>query len=301
MKKALLILAATVTLVLSGCAKDKESSVIRIGVMPDVATMPYCLALENGYFKEEGIDVQIQYFKSAQDRESALQANQLDGISSDLVNLFLLKKNGMDYRALSTTYGMFKIVGNQDVSGIEGLSGKKIGLSTNTMMEYIVDSVLEEKGVPGVEKVNIPAIPARLEMINSNQIDAAIMPEPFATTAINAAQKELLDMTDTDLRSTIFLFSNEFAQSHKDELKKFSKAVDRAIDYINETDKSVYVDIITEKVGVQKEGLLATDLGTFPKPQLPDRANVERANAWLISKGNIDKTIPYEETILDLK
>ena len=35
-----------------------------------------------------------------------------------------------------------------------------------------------------IEKVAIPAMPARLEALRNNQVDAAILPAPFNETAI---------------------------------------------------------------------------------------------------------------------
>lgn len=66
--------------------------------MPDIDSIPFIIAQEKGYFKEEGVDVELQYFKSAMDRDSALQSGNLDGGVSDMLAAGFAKAGGFDVK-----------------------------------------------------------------------------------------------------------------------------------------------------------------------------------------------------------
>ena len=91
MKKILVLALAAVmamSALLAGCgsrqAEKKELQGLAVGVMPDIDSVPIIIAQEKGYFAEEGLKVDIQKFKSAMDRDAALQSGNLDGAVSDL-------------------------------------------------------------------------------------------------------------------------------------------------------------------------------------------------------------------------
>ena len=74
MKKRLLMTALTLIMSISivGCStppQEKSNNQplksITIGVMPDLDSLPIIIAAHNEYFKEEGMDVKIEHFKSA--------------------------------------------------------------------------------------------------------------------------------------------------------------------------------------------------------------------------------------------
>ena len=79
---------------LGGCSSNQKevknqekgkNQNLTIGLMPDVDSIPFIIAQEKGYFKEEGVNVKLESFKSAVDRDSALQSGKLDGAISDML------------------------------------------------------------------------------------------------------------------------------------------------------------------------------------------------------------------------
>ena len=106
MKKYLIMAMAMLLALgtLAGCgnqAQDKkELQEVSIGVMPDIDSVPIIIAQEKGYFAEEGLKVDIQKFKSAMDRDAALQSGNLDGAISDMLAVAFAKSGGFDVKVL---------------------------------------------------------------------------------------------------------------------------------------------------------------------------------------------------------
>ena len=83
-------LTVMVGLTLTACGSEKtqqpsttqtdETITLNFGAMGSIDAVPLVIAQENGYFKEEGLNVNLEMFTAAKDRDAALQAGQLDGV-----------------------------------------------------------------------------------------------------------------------------------------------------------------------------------------------------------------------------
>lgn len=123
-------------LLLAGCGQTEKTAVqtapekLKIGILPVEDILPSVVAVENGYFTQENIDVELVRFQSAVEQGSAMQSGQLDGMITDLVVSALLKDSGQNIKVTSITLGSapeegkFAIVAAPK-SGIETLDKKK--------------------------------------------------------------------------------------------------------------------------------------------------------------------------------
>ena len=88
--------------VMVGCgsepqAKEQKLSKLTIGLMPDTDSIPFIIAAEYGYFAEEGLEIELIPFKSAMERDAALQSGSLDGAVSDLLAVIFARSGGFPY------------------------------------------------------------------------------------------------------------------------------------------------------------------------------------------------------------
>ena len=182
MKKILAVIAALGLFLTLGCAAEKEQQAetlpkLTVGLMPDTDSIPFIIAEQQGYFKEEGIEVELMPFKSAMERDAALQSGNLDGAVSDLLAVIFARSGGFAVHATSYTDGSYNLIagGQAGISSVDGMRGKEIAISRNTIIEYVTDEVLaaQKMNEYDVSKVVIPQIPVRLEMLQSGNLDAA--------------------------------------------------------------------------------------------------------------------------------
>ena len=215
-------LAVAAGLTLTACQSDKsegastsqegEAVTLNFGAMGSIDTIPFVIAQENGYFEEEGIKVNLELFNAAKDRDAALQAGQLDGVLADETAIAIYQNSDMDMQITGATNGYWTLVATEqsNIHSLEDLKGKKIGISENTMIEYLADDITTLNGIAAedFEKVAIPAMPARLEALRNNQIDAAILPAPFNETAIADGAVEIETIHNTDIMISVTAFLN---------------------------------------------------------------------------------------------
>jgi NitT/TauT family transport system substrate-binding protein len=97
-KKYLCLAAVLILLAVSGCAGEKSSK-MKIGLLPNVESLPFYVALEKGYLHDEGIDVELVVFESAVERDSAVQAGEVDGALGDILAVAALNNSGAPVRS----------------------------------------------------------------------------------------------------------------------------------------------------------------------------------------------------------
>lgn len=301
MKKIMtLIISAAMLLSCCVCACSEKKETITIGVLPDVDSAPIIIAQHNGYFIEEGAHVKIEAFTSAMERDSALQAGAIDGAVSDILSAAFFEKGGFNVKITSMTNGSYKLLAGSGVADIKELKGKSVAISSNTIIEYATDMMLEKSGIGAndIEKSIIPKIPLRLEMLQTGQVDAATLPEPLASSAVKSGAK-VLDSTDNlGINPGVVVFAESSINSKSDEIKAFYRAYDRAVEYLKTADKSEYIDILIEEAGFPEDVKDIISLPSYTTHTLPSKDDFEGVIAWLCRKGLIDKAYSYDDLVI---
>jgi len=286
----LLMLAVT-----AACSSGRSGKALKVGIMPDFDSIPLMVAKEQGLLPE---NIELVIFMSPMDRDAALYAGELDGTISDILAVCQAKDGGFDVSITSKTDGCYGLLTAEPVSSAKELEGKQIGMSLNTIIEYVADRIItEDGGDPAlVEKVSVPKIPSRLELLGNNQLDAITVPEPYVTAA--SAQGAHLVSTSAALgiNPGILLFTRETVNDKADEIRALYKAYDAAVDYIHENASSVFMPDVIEELGLPEEAIDAS-LPDYTHAVMPSEEEVEAAMEWLQSKDMLKSEYAYDDLI----
>ncbi|HKL75111.1 MAG TPA: ABC transporter substrate-binding protein [Halanaerobiales bacterium] len=235
MKKKIIFLALIMLIfsltIITGNINANEMS-LEIGIMPAVDSAPILLAQEKGYFAEEGLDIKVDVYTNAVNRQTALQTNKLDGAMTDLIAFVNNVNNDFPVKITTTTDGSFPILVSKDFKEKEEV---KIGMMEVSVTNFLAEQFLKDKYK--LNKIYIPAIPARLEMLKSGQLEMAVIPEPLASTAELQGLEKRIYKNDYDYMPEAMIFT-ETALSKKDkEISIFHKVYNKAVKEINEDDQ----------------------------------------------------------------
>ena len=157
----------------------------------------------------------------------------------------------MDVKITSKTDGLYHLIAaqNSDISQLTEIKGGTIGISKNTIIEYLTDKMLENVPEHSAEKVIIPKIPTRLEMLRNNKIDMATLPEPLASVAIDEGGKPLINSEQLGLNPGIMLFSQDAIDNKRQEIQACYRAYNRAVEYLKEEPLENYIDVLIAEAG----------------------------------------------------
>ena len=293
MKRVLAVIFSLMLFMTAGCGpeqqgKDTKLSKLTIGLMPDTDSIPFIIAAERGYFAEEGVEVELVPFKSAMERDAALQSGNLDGAVSDLLAVIFARSGGFSMHAVSYTDGNYNLVagGNAGISAAADLHGKEIAISRNTIIEYVTDEILSVNGMKeqDVSKVVIPQIPVRLEMLQSGNLAAAVLPEPMASVAVASGSRYVTGSGDLGINPGVIVFTDSSINEKAQSIRAMYRAYNKAVKYLNDTPRAEYIDLVMEKSGFPAPARDALDLKPYRSAGLPAEKDVEEAVRWVKSK-----------------
>lgn len=269
-----LVLLCVALLPCFGTGSQEEDNILKIGLMPAVDTAPIFLALDSGYFEEEGINVEITLFTNAQDRQSALQSGAIDGAMTDLVALAVNRSGGFPVKATTLTDGMFPVLAGADKKEEKSIT---IGLMEISVSNFLVDEWLSDSYE--VEKIYVNAIPARLEAVLSGQLDMGLFPEPIATVgALKGLEKLIFEPVD-GYCPDVMIFT-ETALTRVEVLEAFHRAYDRAVKEIVADQRLARETLIRNIPNLKPELRDLFLLPRYSETRLPDEVFLQKIIDW---------------------
>lgn len=310
LKKLLsIVTASALVLSLSACSPVKENTsaakkTLNFGAMSSVDAVPIVIANEKGFFKKEGVDVNFQSFKNSKDRDAAYQAGSLDGVICDYIAISLYQNADFNVKITGVTDGDFMLIAGakSGIKSINDIKGKSVAISEKTSIEYSLDKILEKNSLQpkDVKKSIIPAIPTRLEMLKNNNVDAALLPEPFSSLAISDGGTLLGSASKNNSFTSVTAFTQKAIDAKSNEIKAFYRAYNEAVDYINSTPIAEYEDTIIKAVGYPESMKGKITLPKFKKNTLPSEADVQAAIDWTVKNGLVKKTLNPKDLMSDI-
>ena len=313
LKKLLLVAICILSMLCTACgsttdekevADNTKTETLKIGLMPDIDSIPFIIAQEKGYFKEEGVDVELQYFKSAMDRDSALQSGNLDGGVSDMLAAGFAKDGGFDVKMTSMTDGNYCLIAGtaNNAQSIKDMKGQNISVSKNTIIEFVLDQMLMENQMTeaDINKTVIPQIPTRLEMLQNGKLDAAVLPEPMGSIAIKNGCHLINSSEKMQINPGVMVFTSDSLQNKSTEIKAMYRAYNKAVEYLNNTPQEEYMDLVIEKAGLPPATKDALTMPKYHEAALPSKDAWEKSIQWLNQKGLVKETYSYDDMVSDI-
>lgn len=254
------ILAAVlaITLVIAGCGSkapenaDKSQQVkkMSVGILKLTSSAPLFIGIEKGFFKEQGLDLDIQWFDAAHPIAVATASNKIDvgatGITASLFNmvaggqqLSIVADKGREQKGYSSSAVMVRTeLWNQGIRKIEDLKGKRIGITqTGSTYHYMIGRLLEEKGLQltDVELVPLAKLSAVMASLQSGQIDAAILNEPNLSKVVSEGYgKVVVQVGDVIDYQTSGIFFSPNLMKDKETGIRFMKAYIKSSRYYHD-------------------------------------------------------------------
>ncbi|MFT4145295.1 MAG: MetQ/NlpA family ABC transporter substrate-binding protein [Mobilitalea sp.] len=308
-KLQLLFLFILLALFLIGCkGKDaqtlSEKTVIRIGMMSSYDVIPYVMINELGLADQYQLDLQLEVFTSAKDRDAALLAGELDGVLTDYIGVCMYQNADFDVRITGITDGDYVLVAgkNSGITSINDIAGRSIAISQNTLIDYTLDQILEKNSMESdaVVKEIVPRIPDRVELLRNDQIDLGLLPEPFASIALNDGAVYLGSANDINLYPAVSAFTKEFLDFKSEAVKNLYKAYNEAVEYLNKTDISNYEDTVIKTVGYPAEMKGQITIEPFRTSELPPMEDVASAITWASNKELCSSDLTYDNLVFDV-
>ena len=241
----LLILLCLVFLCNTACSPSKSEGVkIRLGYLQsDLHHLPAFVAIEKGYFQQEGLAVEvIGAFRAGPELISAFSAQALDAGYVGLAPAITAKANSTAHIqcvALVNTEGS-AIVTGKEASGksVADLKGKVVTIPGHaTMQDFLLRRALKQQGVAVNEiKLLVLKPPEMIPALSRKDIDAFIAWEPYPSKAVTENAGRIL-MTSHQIWAQhpccVIVADEEFCGKHPEMVQKLKSVHRRSCEFIN--------------------------------------------------------------------
>jgi NitT/TauT family transport system substrate-binding protein len=265
------------------------------------------VALEQGYFSEENLDVELVPVNSGPERDQLMQAGQIDAMINEIVSVIFYNQIETEVvivrfaRTATADSPVFRILASADsgIERVEDLAGVEIGISEGTVIEYSTDRILEKAGLSPDEiaTVAVPSIPDRMNLLQSGQLLAANLPDPVASLAImNGAIPIIDDSSLPEVGTSVITFSVTSLEEKYSAVKRFLAAIEKAVDDINE-DPTQFNDLLADKGFVPAPLLEGYQLPAYVTASIPSEAQWQDALDWALEKGLIENKPSYTDSV----
>ncbi|WP_173138736.1 ABC transporter substrate-binding protein [Kibdelosporangium persicum] len=243
-------LAATLITTVSGCGllsgeqpatPGVEQAKVRLGVVPIIDIAPVHIAIKKGYFRDEGVEVELKSIQGGAAGIPGLVNGELDVTFGNWVSFLAAQAKGVaDLKLVADAYrgrpDMFLVMTTPDsaVKTPADLAGRKVGVNTRAnVAELAVRAAMKAKGADAnTVQFTEMAFPDMQAALQRKDIEAALLVEPFITRAVReiGAVPVLDTITGeaTDLPIAGYATSAKFAQQNPKTVDAFRRALVRA-------------------------------------------------------------------------
>lgn len=310
--KRLLLACCMILFLLYSCQKKKgentflpltELQSLTLGMMPTLDGLPFHIAKAQGIYDSLGLDLTILHFNSANDRDAAFQAGQLDGMITDYPSIVILQAiHHIDLGIILKNNGYFCFIVSRDsgINQLQELKDRNIAVSRNTIIEYATDQLLTKAEISHTEinKPEIAQLPLRLQMLQYDQIDASFLPDPAASIAMNARHRSLISTQELGIDFTTTAFSRKAINEKRREIELLITGYNLGIDYIKMHPQKEWKQVLM-KIGVPENltGLIA--LPVYRKAERPSADALHKTVAWLKANNRISSAYSEYSHLID--
>ncbi len=230
---------ATLLLLTSGAFAVASADSFKIGHSTWVGYGPFFVAKKKGYFKEEGLDVELVTIEDVKVRFAALAAGRIDALATtiDTMPLFL-RPDGSRYQylfAVDASKGSDGVVARKEIKSVADLKGKKVAFAEGAVSQFYINVLLRQAGLDqsDIEAVNMSARDAGRAFV-SGQVDAAVTWEPWLTRGQRAPHGWLLaDSSQTPgLITGVVVAPVGVVKRRKAEIQALYRGWSRAVEFV---------------------------------------------------------------------
>ena len=289
----------------------------QVGTISDAAIF---IADAKGYFKDQGITLDLQTFQSAANMTAPLGTGELDaGGGAPSAGLYNAIGRGVNIRivadkgSLTAGHGYEAIIVRKDladtVKSAKDMKGLKVSIAAQDIVpEYSLDAFLRTGGLTIKDITLVPlAFPDMIAALANKAIDVAVPTEPTATRILDAGSGVLVTRTDVIVpgeQTAVILFSEKFAQN-KSAAVRFMKAYLQGARF--------YTDAFDKKDAAKRtEAISILAKGTKLDPALIERVvvpgidpngavnlkSLDAAQQYFVAKGSQQKALDMS-TVVD--
>ncbi|UWU69610.1 ABC transporter substrate-binding protein [Bradyrhizobium sp. NC92] len=323
---ARLAVAGLMAIMAMGTARAEDALKAKIGVLRLSSSAPVFIALDKGYFREAGLDIELKFFDAAQPIAVATTSGDVDfGVTAFTAGLYNLAGKGV----LKVIGGMsrekpgYPLIGyfasnNAYASGLKtpkDLAGKRVAMTqVGSSFHYSLGLLADKYGfkLADVKIVPLQSLSNAAAALKGETVDAALLPISTARKLMDEGGAKFLgwvgDETPWQLgavfaspktlanKALVTKFLGVLAKADREYHDVILTAMKDGVAPINEQTRPL-LEIIAKYTNLPVEQVVGNCAYIDPEGKL-DVKNVDNQIKWLQEQGFADKGFDADAIIV---
>jgi NitT/TauT family transport system substrate-binding protein len=316
----LLVLISLLGITLQACNSEPAKTIdaapapvhLKVMVLPYLSYAPLYIAQEEGYFKEQALEVEFLRMDDTGESITALAQGQLD-ISTGTIEISVLNAigkgihikyvadkgyfdpNQCDYAAWMARKAL---VESGKLDDLKNVAGMKVQLGTAGTEEYFFDLLVKDAGLSSadVAGVDLPP-PTMLEGFQNGSLDIGFSAEPWVTRARNAGAVDWKSLNQymADFPLSLIFYGPNILDKNPEAGKRFMVAYLKGVRQYNlgKTDRNV--EIIAKSTQMKPEEIKSVCWQSIKTDGNIKVQNVIDFQNWAAGKGYLQNTLTQQQ------
>ena len=264
---------------------ENDTARWHIAVLPTLDCMPLLVADERGFFADEGLSLSLHAYQAQMDADTALTNGRVVAAVTDLARVEHMLHEGARLRCPSATDASWQLLSMRQarITKLPQLDDKMMAMTRYSATDLLSDLVVDSAKLKAerVFRIQVNDIAVRLGMLQSGIMDAMFLPEPQATAARNVMAHVLYDTRKDSLFLGCIAFNEDSLKGHEQELQKFLRAYDRAVDSLNEQGIHTYDGLMQSSFNLPAAVIDSLSSNyRFRHAHAPRQTDIDRAKQW---------------------
>ncbi|MEU0570033.1 ABC transporter substrate-binding protein [Nonomuraea sp. NPDC005983] len=315
------LIGLVATLAITGCsssdsktggatnANGLEKTDLLIGEYPGADAAPLFIAIERGFFKEQGLNVKTEAIQAPQAVLPKLANGSMDVVLGSYPTILFIQGSGTEkFKYIADSYqgaaGAFGVMvpKNSQIKKVADLKGKKIGVNATTGLGVLtMNPHLKIAGLDPKTDVQYVVVPTtnQLQSLEKGDVDAVWMTDPYVSEAKNKlGATMLLDTMSGPTESlpiTGWAATEKWVSSNPKTLAAFQRAMAKAQN-IAATDRGAVTKILPTFTQIPAATAATINLGNYPTTLSPQR--IQRVADLMLEYGFIKQKIDVNSMIV---
>lgn len=302
--------------VLGGCEKDDPDTIELIEVTHSVFYAPLYVALDGGYFEEEGLTIELTNGGGADKCMTSVIAGQSDiGLMGPEAAIYIYNEGRSDYPVifgqLTKKDGSFLMARTQmpdfewsDIAGKEVIGGRKGGVPAMAL-EYAIKKagLTDGKDYTMNYDVQYDLIGPAFE---GGTGDFCTMFEPAASNMQKAGSGYIVASVGEqagDMPFTAFMATQSYIAEHREQIDKFVRAIVKAMDFVTNSTAEEIAEVLAPSFDGTDLATLANaiqaykDIGAYSTTPVMAKADFELLQDVIIDAGVMTKRADFDKLV----
>ena len=313
-----LVISLMLSLFLTGCVKEetKGKKVVLNEVAHSIFYAPMYVAIEEGYFEEEGIDLTLVTGFGADKTMTAVLSGEADigfmgsestiytylGDTNDyVVNFAQLTQRAGNFLVSRTPVDNFKWT---DLKGTTVLGGRKGG-----MPEMVFEYILKMNGIDPETDLTIDQsidFGATAAAFSGGQGDYTVEFEPHATSLESKGDGYVIASLGEDsgyVPYTAFSAKSSYIKKNPEVIQGFTNALQKGMDYVNSHTPAEIAEVIAPQFEETDLETITTiveryyDQNTWKTDLIFEEDSFTLLQNILDEAGELSERVPYEDLV----